>query len=160
VLLHFCVRGSNRISSCSRFHSHPIQQNFGCIPEISKWKEFAEYLELQHQNNVIIFTDAHKVGGLRPYIENMDELYEANGRKVTKVSQEIFKYCRNKDLKSCFQAVENLKGVGPFTAWQVVCDLMESQCLKPCTENDWVELGPGAQCKQFRFHTSHSSFIC
>jgi hypothetical protein len=37
--------------------------------------------------------------------------------------------------------------VGSFLAWQVVCDLMESQCLKPCTENDWTELGPGAKGK-------------
>jgi hypothetical protein len=107
---------------------------------------------------VTLFTNAHVVSGFRPYIVSMSALYTENGKKVTQVSRELLKFCGNNDLEGCFQAVQTIKGAGPFIAWQVVCDLMESQCLKPCTENDWVELGPGAKGKQYLL-PSQSSVI-
>ena len=35
--------------------------------------------------------------------------------------------------------------MGPFFAWQILCDLLESQILGTNTDNQWACLGPGAQ---------------
>ena len=34
--------------------------------------------------------------------------------------------------------------MGPFFAWQILCDLLESQILGTNTDNQWACLGPGA----------------
>lgn len=94
-----------------------------------------------------MFTDAYITSGLRPYLENMSELTKNRALKIKRTSRDVLACCNKNDLEGCFEAVKTIKGAGSFIAWQVVCDLMESQCLKPCTENDWTELGPGATGK-------------
>ena len=91
-----------------------------------------------------MFTDAHQTCGLGPYLQYMSKLTQ----KIKKINKVIIKCCNENNLEGCFTAIMAIDGVGKFIAWQVICDLMESQCLKPCTENDWTKLGPGANGKQ------------
>jgi len=131
-----CYRLVNRISTF---------EAFGCIPQVDDWPKFRSFITKAFNNNTKIFTDAHITGGINPYTRNMEELHMEEGKLIKKVSRDILACCQNRDLQGCFKAVKTIKGAGDFIAWQVVCDLMESQCLKPCTENDWTQLGPGAK---------------
>jgi hypothetical protein len=40
--------------------------------------------------------------------------------------------------------LRKMKGVGNFLSWQMTSDLLESGVLPGCTEEDWMEMGPGA----------------
>lgn len=93
--------------------------------------------------------------GFKRYIETLDLLSTDGNILLRKVSREIVECCRRPDgsnnqgghsgLEGCFWAVKQIPNVNDFFAWQITCDLLESQCLGPCTENDWVHLGPGAK---------------
>ena len=134
-----CYRLVNRISTF---------EDFGCIPEMSDWMRFQSFIKKASMDkNKKVFTDAHMTGGMKPFLNAMSGLRKGNGSQVQKVSREILECLQNNNLEGCFEAVKNINGVGNFFAWQVVCDLMESQCLKPCGENDWTQLGPGAKSK-------------
>ena len=80
----------------------------------------------------------------------MNKLCENNGKLIQKFSKDILKFCEGESgeiLEQCFDTVQQVNGIGSFLAWQVTCDLQESQCLAESTENDWTELGPGAKSK-------------
>ena len=117
---------------------------------MSEWQSFRSAMKQAADKGVVLFTGAHQVVGLRRYIETMTELCKKDAKMLGKVSREVLECCEKRDLEGCFLAVQGIKNVGPFLAWQIVCDLMESQCLKPCTEDDWTKLGPGAESKYYR----------
>ena len=119
-------------------------EEFGGIPEVSDWPRFREFMKKTAAIKPV-FTDAHITSGMKPFLKSMSSLYEKDARTMKRVSRKVLERCQNRDLKGCCDAVKTIRGAGTFISWQVICDLMESQCLKPCTENDWTELGPGAQ---------------
>jgi len=137
-----CYRLINRISTFDEY---------GGIPSIDEWPLFRTFLREKEADEEVIFTDAHTVCcGLTRYVSNMNKLYENDGKLVKEVSSEILECCkgeRDEILKQCFKKVKKVDGIGAFFAWQVTCDLHESQCLADSNENDWTELGPGAESK-------------
>ena len=48
------------------------------------------------------------------------------------------------DLRGAFTVLAGLPNIGPFFAWQVLCDVFESGALGVVDENAWCQLGPGA----------------
>jgi hypothetical protein len=114
------------------------------------------------EKGIVAFTGAHITMGFVRYCQTMTLLWKDHAKLLQDVAHAICMACDNKTtwhltkkrtttLQQCFHAVKsNIPNVGRFLAWQVICDLMESRCLDPCTENDWTELGPGAKCKTTR----------
>lgn len=131
-----CYRLVNRISTF---------EEFGCIPEVADWPRFKRFMNKAVRSGTKVFTDAHITGGLKPFLRNMEMVHEKDAQLVKEVSEQVLESVHKGSLEGCFDAVKTINGAGNFTAWQVVCDLMESQCLSPCTEDDWTELGPGAK---------------
>jgi hypothetical protein len=135
-----CYRLVNRISTFDEY---------GGIPSIDEWPLFQTFLREKEADGEVIFTDAHTLCcGLTRYVSNMNKLCKNDGKLVKEVSSEILECCkgeRDEILKQCFEKVKKVDGIGAFFAWQVTCDLHESQCLADSNENDWTELGPGAE---------------
>lgn len=142
---------------------HLDWQDYGKIPKVSEWKGFRSSCLQKKSEGITVFTQAHIVVGFDRYIETMNRLSRDNGKMIREVSQEILKSCLEGDkkgrtaLEGCFLAVREIKNVGDFFANQITCDLLESQCLGLCTENDWTKLGPGARVS-LRTETPRISF--
>jgi hypothetical protein len=88
----------------------------------------------------IVFTGAHQTIGRDRYLDTMNSLWENDGAFLTKLAVQISKAA---DLRTCYNTVLQVRNVGKFLAWQVICDLMEARAVH-FAEDEWVKLGPGA----------------
>lgn len=75
------------------------------------------------------------------YLATMNSLWKNDGKLVTKLASRM---SSAQDLESCYKVLLRVDNVGKFFAWQVLCDLLEAKVI-PFSENDWVQLGPGAK---------------
>mmetsp|Transcript_29553 Transcript_29553/g.88371 ORF Transcript_29553/g.88371 Transcript_29553/m.88371 type:complete len:278 (-) Transcript_29553:46-879(-) len=85
-----------------------------------------------------VFTNAHQSMGLDRYRATMNHVRAS----LPALAERIF--AQRDDVEAVFEGVQGLDNVGPFLAWQVVCDLLESGVLVAC-EDEWCMLGPGAK---------------
>jgi hypothetical protein len=127
-----CYRLVNKIET---FERH------GRIPCREEWEEFVHgtFQPLWDSDNVV-FTSAHQNMGKDRYLATMNSLWENDGKLVKDMASDL---SDARDLKSCYNVLRQVNNVGKFLAWQVVCDLVESRVI-PFSEDDWVQLGPGA----------------
>ena len=108
-------------------------------PEPKSWNAFAAFLRDAHARGPI-FSNAHQTMGLERYLATMGDVRARLGA----LGAEVF--ALRGDVEAVFKKLRTLNNVGPFLAWQVVCDLFESDALDAAaTEDDWVMLGPGAK---------------
>lgn len=118
---------------------------FGGIPEIEQWPNFEHFfLNVDTERIKFKFTGAHQTMGERRYIETMSKLEQAT---LKDYANKIFHKSKARKLKDCCEIIETLPNVGRFLAWQIACDLLESKCLAPCSENDYATLGKGSDGK-------------
>jgi hypothetical protein len=123
---------------------------FGGIPEIEQWHCFQRFFQNVDKNKLPTkFTGAHNVCGERRYLEIMNMLTQKH--TLEDYANKIYHMANAGKLEDCCKLMRGLPHVGPFFAWQVTCDLLESKCLFPCHENDYAELGPGALRKSQTF---------
>uniref|UniRef100_A0A6S8VZA2 5-hmdU DNA kinase helical domain-containing protein n=1 Tax=Ditylum brightwellii TaxID=49249 RepID=A0A6S8VZA2_9STRA len=120
------------------------KKKFGGIPTRKEWPTFYTMLSKMKKENTTIFTGAHQVMGYQRFIETMNLLLVKNQSMLQSLSKEICVNATQRNVKGCFEAIQKINNVGKFFAWQVTCDLLESNNLFMCCEDDWVELGPGA----------------
>jgi hypothetical protein len=113
---------------------------FGGIPELEQWPTFKHFF-LNDEKIKCKFTGAHQTMGERRYIETMSTLDEAS---LKDYANDMFQRSKARKLKDCCKILETIPNVGRFLAWQITCDLLESKCLAPCSENDYATLGKGA----------------
>jgi len=110
----------------------------GGIPAPGAWPAFEAYLREQHALGPV-FTNAHQSMGLDRYVATM----RAARTGLAALSARLFAV--SGDAEAVFGALQaSCDNVGPFLAWQVVCDLMESGCVD-ASEDAWAQLGPGAK---------------
>ena len=94
------------------------------------------------------FTGAHQtthLGNLEQFLYNTVHRYET-------LIPDIWTAAQTGGAKACIQVLASVDGVGTFLAWQIYCDLCESQCLPPQQQQqhpkddyDYCQLGPGAE---------------
>jgi hypothetical protein len=102
-------------------------------------------LEKLHETESI-FTSAHitlPVGTGRNIsrLEKLREIVDYLEEELESIHDELKKV---RNLKEAFNILRRIPCVGPFIAYEIMCDLMYRKYL-PFTENDWVNPGPG--CK-------------
>jgi len=114
---------------------------FGNIPEVSEWPKFSAYISKKMGRGEKIFTAAHINMGLRRFQETMKWL----NNNIESIAIEIAAQAEERSLKGCFEAIHSITNVGPFLAWQILCDLLECRLLGKCTDNQWTVLGNGAK---------------
>lgn len=135
----YCYRLANRIES---FTTNKTTSR--SIPKIEEWPKFQKYvlkIKRQAQTNrdaPSFFTGAHQTCGFKSYLLWMNQVYK-NQEWLREVA------ARAGTLESCFHAIRTLPGCGDFLAWQILCDLLESNCLRHCQTIDFCVLGKGAK---------------
>ena len=137
----------------------------GGIPSPHDWPKFKEEVrKIQDTGGKkAFFTDAHLNQGFDRFISYTDRvLATKQTRKHTTVddggepprttldstAQAIHDegiVVPGNNLESSFNLLKKLPGVGDFMSWQILCDLMESNCLPTCNIEDFCGFGPGAR---------------
>ena len=89
----------------------------------------------------MIFTAAHQNMGYSRLMTTFDFLQ----KNINLLTSNVVAAAKKRSTKACQDAILKIPNVGPFFAWQILCDLLESQILGSNTDNQWVMLGPGAE---------------
>jgi len=108
------------------------------IPTVEKWPAFKQHLCTLRREGKSIFSNAHQTMGLDRYVQSLD----AVAVMLPSLAGSLEGADPEQAVRVLTTRVEN---VGVFFAWQVVCDLLETNCLDSSGENQWVALGPGAK---------------
>jgi hypothetical protein len=129
-----------KVSETFTFHKIPT------LHEWSQFKMFVQQAQKRMGNHQTFFTSAHQNNGFENYLQGLTSLAARQGHLVRKTANSIFHDAvQNRELRACVQHVKNLYGCGDFMAWQITCDLMESNALPECHSHDFCQLGPGAK---------------
>ena len=116
--------------------------DFGGIPDRKEMKSFLKFIKERHEDrNQKVFTAAHQNNGMRRFLESYDVLKH----EIKQLSVEIAKNAKKRSLKGINSVLRSIKGVGPFFAWQILCDLLEARIIGDNSDNQWTSLGPGAK---------------
>jgi hypothetical protein len=132
--------------------SIPTDKCFGRIPTIDEWPEFKKLALKTREKKLTFFTGAHQTCSFSNYILWMDTVHDNPERlqQVAHVNANDDAY--KSTLESCFHAIHlQLPGCGTFLSWQIVCDLLESNCFSPKVRRDidFCMLGKGAKGEFF-----------
>ena len=137
LFMVICFRLINRIETF---------EILGGIPRIKDWRVFIAKLEkLQKKGNYKIFTSAHQVIGFRRFFSTMDCLLGKGFAGLFKLERNLQVPIKNKDLEGVTKILRSIENIGPFFAWQITCDLLQSNILGDCDEHDFALFGPGAK---------------
>jgi hypothetical protein len=152
VLWHsYIYRLVNRVESF-------IGVPFPRLPQrgMSSEAEISQYIlkvECYKQDpDVRFFSNAHEICGFRKFykaLRDVTVLNKQRGSKFYTVLDELV-CCLNQSQR--LETLQLLPQVGPFTAWQIYCDLCEAGCFLMGPE---VLLGPGSK-GMYNFHASVS----
>ena len=144
----FVYRQVNKVES---FMKGDSKESTG-IPSESEWPKFKESVQkIKEKGGEAFFTDAHINQGFDKFMANTDKVVKQKKKtppcsKLDQTAQEILDNgVVHGKLEPCFNALLRLPGIGEFMAWQILCDLMESNCLPKCDSGDFCRLGPGAR---------------
>lgn len=106
---------------------------------------YKKKLEARKARGERVFTNAHltlptfELGSTKidEYINSLNDLHSR--------LDDVFMQLKNAShLKEVFEIMMQCRRVGPFIAYEICIDLMYAQVV-PFTEDDWVNLGPGAK---------------
>ncbi|KAJ8614561.1 hypothetical protein CTAYLR_004073 [Chrysophaeum taylorii] len=98
------------------------------IPTRTEWPSFKRHLFQRRRDGHAVFSSAHQTMGLDRYIATV----ESAPKTVSMTSPQ-----------EAYAQLRDLDNLGPFFAWQIVCDIMEASVDHD--ENSFVVLGPGAK---------------
>jgi alpha-glutamyl/putrescinyl thymine pyrophosphorylase clade 1 len=122
---------------------------FHKIPTLDEWSQFRIFVQQAQKrmgNHQTFFTSAHQNNGFDNYLQGLAALAAHQGQVVRQTANSIFHDAvQEGDVQACVQHVKRLNGCGDFMAWQITCDLMESNALPGCHFDDYCQLGPGAK---------------
>mmetsp|Transcript_17451 Transcript_17451/g.40611 ORF Transcript_17451/g.40611 Transcript_17451/m.40611 type:complete len:841 (+) Transcript_17451:85-2607(+) len=117
-------------------------QALGGIPDIDEIEKFGHRAE-SHAQTVVFFTGAHQTTNVSNLLMRLRTYQGEDGVKVFRNTAS--KLYSAQSVKEAINILQSLKGIGVFFAWQIVCDLRESQCLHHLKSDDYCQLGPGAK---------------
>mmetsp|Transcript_9731 Transcript_9731/g.33628 ORF Transcript_9731/g.33628 Transcript_9731/m.33628 type:complete len:412 (+) Transcript_9731:68-1303(+) len=137
-LLRDVLWGSLVYRLLNRMESFQSWKEGGGLPNEHEWPCFLEYLAAQRAEGRVIFSNAHQTMGFDRYASTM--------AKVRKTLQKLTDavWAARSSAERVFKILLRYENVGPFFAWQVTCDLLETAGVLDCDEDDWCQLGPGA----------------
>lgn len=136
----FCYRLVNKIESFKKKTDDESDQlSFGRIPTIGQWPKFKAHALKVQAKGLVFFTGAHQTCGFEKFFEQGDAVYN-NQEKLLNVAN------WSADKRTCHRAIsQEMPGCGDFLAWQILCDLQESNCLPKNKNDDFCVPGKGAK---------------
>jgi len=110
------------------------------IPDGDKasWEKFCEFIYEEMSARRTVFTAVHQNMGWDRFQSTINEVM----RTLPKLCQKLEK---SKTLEDCFLVLKGVQNVGPFFAWQILCDLTEAGVVDVNDIDQWAALGPGAK---------------
>jgi len=108
------------------------------IPSPREWPQFKAHLVALRLRGRTIFTGAHQTSGLARYSTTVDFVRAHLARLAAAL------HGRLDSAEACYKVLGSIPHVGPFFAWQILCDLIEAGYVRD-SENAFVALGPGAK---------------
>jgi len=131
----YSYRLFNRIETFLRFDFPKIEQSHSFVAKCRKYK-----------NSCIdgpkLFSKAHQTTNLNNLAWYFKQVTTNEATLLKSVVDELL--C-NTCLFDCCRTLQRLPGVAAFYAWQILCDLKESNCSPSFDDDDtFCELGPGA----------------
>ena len=123
----------------------------GGIPTIEAVDDFGKNVSARSGKDKI-FTGAHQTTNFPSLMGNLRFFAPSTrGRGGLKNFETIVKSLQlSTSVKSCLKVLSNMRGIGKFLSWQILCDLRESNCLKSLDSDSFCQLGPGAMSKSSR----------
>jgi len=130
VLFKSCVyRLVNKVETFKQFGGIPDQKTLG---------NYLHFCQKVLDNNKPIFTAVHQNNGWTRYKNTLVDLQLKLGRICEKLRK-----CNT--LSDACEVLKSVENIGDFFAWQILCDLTETNVIKVNDLDDWAELGPGAR---------------
>mmetsp|Transcript_9732 Transcript_9732/g.33633 ORF Transcript_9732/g.33633 Transcript_9732/m.33633 type:complete len:265 (+) Transcript_9732:68-862(+) len=119
-LLRDVLWGSLVYRLLNRMESFQSWKEGGGLPNEHEWPCFLEYLAAQRAEGRVIFSNAHQTMGFDRYASTM--------AKVRKTLQKLTDavWAARSSAERVFKILLRYENVGPFFAWQVTCDLLET----------------------------------
>jgi len=121
--------------------------DYGGIPELDSLSKFRKFLKKRMKAGIGIFTEAHQNNGIDRLMKTFDYLE----KNISKLASELVTAAEKKSnaktpSEICFDTIKKIPFVGNFFANQILCDLQETKTLgSNVTEDQWIQLGPGAK---------------
>lgn len=89
-----------------------------------------------------IFTSAHMTTGV--FAEDKIDTYLRAAKQAWGRRQYYVKSIAGASMEAAFRALKELYMVGPFVAYEIVCDLRFTTLIDPSDRMTWANVGPGA----------------
>ncbi len=123
-------------------------EEIGYIPTYTTWnpkKYYKDLMKIASTGNPV-FTNAHS---LPPAPKGKTKVY-GHIRMLHSVYAHFDTLCslilKAKSMEDVFNILRTIETIGPFFAYEICCDWMYKAInVIPFTENDWVNVGPGAK---------------
>jgi hypothetical protein len=109
---------------------------YGRIPARGERVAWVEFLVRRNALGEQVFTGRHMNRGVACYAMTL----EALDPRCREYAEQL---AETSTLAEACDRLRQLPSVGPFFAWQIVCDLVESGVVP--SDDDWALLGPGAR---------------
>ena len=126
--------------------------DFGTIPDLEDFPTFLELLERKKSQGKVIFTAAHQNMGYDKLLATLKYVAE----NIDDIAKNVIIAASNQSLEKCMNEIMKIRNVGNFFAWQILCDLLETNILGPNSDDQWVWLGPGAKDGLERVFPTHT----
>jgi hypothetical protein len=110
-------------------------------------KEVLDALEVKYRAGDKIFTSAHMTGGEAGIPKFIS--YKNSVRELLQRSGELLLLAHTENsMEAMFHALRKTHFVGPFIAYEMVCDMRFQRSIfitDPCDVDTWANVGPGAK---------------
>lgn len=113
----------------------------GCLPT---WQELLKYIRNKAMSGHKVFTSAHMTHG--SFGENKIDTYERSIMECWNDRNDLLLCCEKGKMELVFERLKDIYCIGPFIAYEIVCDLRFTPVLEATDRMSWANLGPG--CKR------------
>jgi hypothetical protein len=118
-------------------------ENLGVL-ELDEFEKLKTYMGERKRFSLKIFTSAHMTHGEMGE-DKVDTYVRVIGENM-KFHYELADICaETNSMESAFKALLKFPMIGPFIAYEIVCDLRFSPALMPTDNMTWANVGPGAK---------------
>ena len=112
------------------------------FPSRDNPSDFFKRTRKYRASNNTFFTGAHQTTTYANYMEDIEKVLKSKAALLHEIVEKILKTDEKEDWQ---EALERFPDVGPFIAWQILCDLHESGCVEVKDDDFYCALGPGAE---------------
>ena len=108
--------------------------DFGGLPTQEGFSSFQAFLAEKKNAGEVIFTAAHQNMGFDRLLKTLTYVK----KNCASLTSRVIEAAERKSLKMAHKRLLTLPNVGPFFAWQILCDLLETRVLGNNTGTEFI----------------------